>query len=296
MNNIALITAQNNAHTLFDMLDVTESTRKDYKHRIGLFLGFVKEQSFHQNIFLEYKRYLESRTDLSVASKNKYLTTARIFLKELNRQGFIPADITQNIKSFPQIKKHKRSGLTEKEVQKITELLKELPDTSQNLRKKALFCLLTLQGLRQIEIARFDVEDIDFTSGTAYIQGKGQAEKELVHLAPPTTHALKKYLKTAIISSGAVFKSLGNRSSNRLTTRTIEREFKSLFVMLGINKTVHGFRHYFITTLLEKMEVRDVRKFSRHRSLEMLITYNDELDISRKSETVFSCFSHLEIS
>ena len=43
--------------------------------------------------------------DFSVSTKNKYLVTARIFLKELNRLGFLPADITQNVKSFAQIEK-----------------------------------------------------------------------------------------------------------------------------------------------------------------------------------------------
>ncbi|GAI16907.1 unnamed protein product, partial [marine sediment metagenome] len=38
----------------------------------------------------EFKQELTNRTDLGISTKNKYLTTARVFLKELNRQGGYP--------------------------------------------------------------------------------------------------------------------------------------------------------------------------------------------------------------
>ena len=99
------------ADKVFDFLDISESSRADYKQRIGFFLDFVKDKEFNFNIFLEFKRYLADRTDFSVSTKNKYLITARIFLKELNRCGLLTSDITQNIKAFKQSKKHKKEGL-----------------------------------------------------------------------------------------------------------------------------------------------------------------------------------------
>lgn len=112
------------AGQVFDMLDVNEATRADYKYRAGLFLGFVKDRGFNRNSFLEFKRYLASKPDFSVATKNKYLATAKIFLKELNRQGVLPADITQNIKTFSQSKKHKREGLNDDEIMLLSEKMK----------------------------------------------------------------------------------------------------------------------------------------------------------------------------
>src|SRR5665213_4375542 len=98
--------------SVFDLLDVSASTRYDYQARIGVFLTFIREQGLDHNSFLAFKRTLTDRTDVSVSTKNKYLVTARIFLKELNRQGVLPVDITQNIKSFSQSRKHKVDGLT----------------------------------------------------------------------------------------------------------------------------------------------------------------------------------------
>ena len=159
------------AERVFDLLDVSETTRQDYRYRIRLFLDFVREKGLNRNSFLEFKRYLGERTDYTVATKNKYLATAKIFLKELNRQGVLPADITQNIKTFSQSKKHKRDGLNDEEISRLTAMLKELPKTQQSTRLKAIISFLALQGLRQIEITRLDVKDIDLVSKTAFIQG-----------------------------------------------------------------------------------------------------------------------------
>ena len=165
--------------------------------------------------------------------------------------------------------------------------LKYLPDTPRNSRLRALFSLLAFQGLRQIEIVRLDVRDVDLNKGVVYIQGKGEDDKELVYLAPATTKALKEYLKAHKLTDGTLFRSMGNRKAERLSTMTIKREIGELLAELGIEKTVHGFRHFYVTELLKTMNVRDVRKFSRHRSLEMLMVYDDEVSVKEKAQHVF---------
>jgi len=284
------------AKLIFESLDVSEATRKDYSSRISMFVDFIQENGFHRNSYLEYKRYLEKRTDYTVSTKNKYLATAKVFLKEVNRIGLLSVDITQNIRLFSQNKKHKREGLVDKEIKKIVERINELPDTPQHARLCALFCLLAFQGLRQIEIVRLDVSDIDLANKVAFVRAKGSDDKEPVYLAPATTEALRKHLKTNKVGSGAIFKSLGNRKSKRISTMTIKREFQKLFEEIGIKKTVHGFRHFYVTKLLQSLEVRDVRKFSRHKSLEMLIVYDDEIDIRHKMNEVFACFEIFNVN
>jgi integrase len=280
---------------VFDRLDVSEATRGDYKQRIGHFLNYLREFGLNIDSFLFYKQSLESRNDLSVSTKNKYLVTARIFLKELHRLGTLPADITVNTKSFKQNRKHKKTGLNEGEVDLLMKKLQSLDDSSFNLRTKALVSLLTFQGLRQIEIVRLDVSDLNLAQGTAFIRGKGMDDKELIYLHPETVKVLKRYLKGCRIADGALFRSFGPRKSERLGTLTIKREMQSLFQELGIENTTHGFRHYYITSLLKKLDVRDARKFSRHSNLEMLIIYDDEIDMSTKASTAFSCFNALTI-
>ena len=109
-----------NAWSIFKLLDVNEETRKDYQYRIGHFLNFISDEDLNQNSFLEYKKYLKLRTDYTVATKNKYLITAKVFLKELNRRILLPVDITQNVKSFSLTKKHKKEGLNNQKIEKLT--------------------------------------------------------------------------------------------------------------------------------------------------------------------------------
>ena len=273
------------ASKVFDLLDVSEETRKDYNCRIGLFLDFTKQKGLNHNSYLEFKRELAGRTDISVATKNKYLATAKIFLKELNRQGVLPVDITQNIKTFSQSKKHKRDGLNDEEMDRLTDDIKALPETPHNARLRAIISLLVFQGLRQVEIIRLDVKDVDFINKTAFIQGKGQDDKELIYLHPETVKALKDYLKSNKIADGALFTSQSNNNRNqRLTTRALRGMIKDVLQGLGIEKSTHGFRHYFTTKLIKtyKGDLLEVAQYTRHKSLEMLQVYND--NIKRKAD------------
>jgi len=276
---------QAKAEKVFDLLDVSEATRQDYKYRIGLFLDFTSERGFNRNSFLDFKRALAERTDFAVSTKNKYLATAKIFLKEANRQGALPADITQNIKTFSQNKKHKRDGLNDEEIKTLTNAMQALPETPTNARLKAILSLLVFQGLRQVEVIRLDVRDIDFISKTAFIQGKGQDDKEPINLHPEAIKAIQGYLKGNRIADGALFTSQSNNSKNkRLTTRAIRDIVKETLNALGIEKTTHGFRHYFTSTLIKtnKGDLREVAQNTRHKSLEMLQVYND--NINRKAD------------
>lgn len=279
------------AKKTFDSIDARETTRRDYQYRIGLFLDFAKK-GFNRDTFLNFKRYLETRTDFTVATKNKYLVSARIFLKELNRQGLLPADITQNVKSFSQGKKHKRDGLNDQEIALLSEKVSLMEDTPRNTRIKAVLSLLALQGLRQIEISRLDVSDIDLVDKKAFVQGKGRDDKEPIDLHPETVKALKSYLKTNKIGSGPLFQSNSNNSKNgRLTTRGVRLIVKQILNSLGIEKCVHSFRHYFTTSLIKsyKGDLLEVAAYTRHRGLEMLQVYNDRIkkdaDLPRYYET-----------
>ncbi|MFA7203623.1 MAG: tyrosine-type recombinase/integrase, partial [Candidatus Caldatribacteriota bacterium] len=260
------------AKKVFYFLDINDETKKDYQARIMHFLNFITDKGMDRNSFLEYKNYLKSRTDYTVSTKNKYLVTAKVFLKELNRRGILPADITQNIKSFSQSKKHKKEGLNEEEIDKLAYALKELPNTAQNTRIKAIISLLVLQGLRQVEITRLNVKDVDLIRKTALIEGKGRDDKEIIYLHPETVKHIKYYLKKNNLKDGALFVCKSNNNKNkRITTRGLRMIIKKVLNDLAIDKCVHGFRHYFTTTLIKnyKGDLLRVAQYTRHRSLEM---------------------------
>ena len=62
---------------VFDNLDVSGATKKDYLYRIPYFMDFVRSNGFNSGTYLNYKRSLKGRRDLSVSTKNKYLISAK---------------------------------------------------------------------------------------------------------------------------------------------------------------------------------------------------------------------------
>jgi integrase len=115
------------------------------------------------------------------------------------------------VRLFQRSKKHKREGVTEEEMARLTSYLRELPATPVNLRLKALVALLALQGLRQIEVQR--------------------------------------------LADGPVFPSWHHSGSyERLTLRAIHQLVSEAFAEVGIDKTPHGLRHFFTTTLLKSYQ------------------------------------------
>lgn len=286
------------AKQVFANLDTSDNTRKEYLTRIKLFLDFIKANGFSNNTFLDYKRYLKERTDYGISTKNKYLTAGRVFIKELHRQGVLPIDITVNVKGFTQDKKHKRSGLADKDMQILITALNKLEPTPNNLRLKAIIALLALQGLRQVELTRLDVSDIDLVRSKILIQGKGRDDKEPVYLHPMTTKALKSYLTATKKADGALFTSTSNNArGQRLNTRSIRQLVKDALTKLDIDNSTHGFRHYFTTTLIKtyKGDLLAVAKYTRHRNVEMLQVYNDDITLEADLPRYYGAFSGVKL-
>lgn len=292
-NDVFIESVENKIKRIFDSLDVSENTRIEYAYFVKLFLSFIKERGFDNQSFLNYKRYLAERTDFAVSTKNKYLVTARILLKELSRVGSLSTDITHNIKTFNQSKKHKRVGVNKEEIDLIMDRVNTLPRSPKNTRLKAILGLLILQGFRQCEIVRLDVKDIDLVNKLIFIRGKGQDDKESVDLHPETIKALESYLKTNKIADGAVFPSWSNNGrGKRMTTNALRQIVKDTLGALEIHKTVHGFRHYFTTTLLKAYggDLLSVARYTRHKSLEMLQVYDDSIKQKADLPRYYSAF------
>jgi len=280
--------------SIFDNLDVSEQTRKEYKYRIKDFLEFVSIGGLSNNAFLEYKRNLLARSEISISTKNKYLAAARIFLKELNRHGKLPVDITQNVKGFYQDKKHKVDGISVKDMERICYVFQNYEYYSNNLRLKAVVGLLAYQGLRQIEIVRLDVKDIHLARKVALVRGKGRDDKEPIPLNPQTVSLLKEYIESENLNDGPLFYCLsGPNTGERLTTRGLRLMVTDFLSDIGIEKTTHSFRHYFTTELIKayKGDLIEVSHYTRHRSLEMLQVYNDKVQMDADLPRFYSVFN-----
>lgn len=299
MQTALITTEEEKIRSVLQSLDVSEGTRKEYEARIHLFREFVQGAGFTVDSFLAFKRALAERSDLSVSTKNKYLATARVFLKELNRRGVLPADITQNVKGFSQSKKHKKEGLTQEEVERVMSHLSALTASPESLRLKAIISLLLFQGLRQVEVVRLDVRDVDTVNKTAFVLGKGRDDKEPIDLHPSTVKALREYMDGSKVKDGVLFPANSNNArGKRLSVRGLREIASRPLAVCGVKKSLHGFRHYFTTTLIKacKGDIIEVSKYTRHRNLEMLQVYNDNLKHKDSLPTYYKAFTSLATS
>ena len=236
---------------VFGALDVTDATRNEYRVRITHFIRYAETHGINRNSFLDYKRYLAGIDTFSVSTKNKYLIAAKIFLDGLHRLNLIPQKITDHVRRFTQSQLHRKEGLQDADIGKLQRYCSDLPPTPQNLRLRALVALFLFQGLRQIEVVRLDVGDIDLRNKTALIRGKGRDDKEPIHLHPSTVRVLREYLNRYRFRSGALFRSDSNHCrGERLTTKSVREIIKRVFAELEIDGSTHGFRHFFITKLI----------------------------------------------
>ena len=286
----------NTFNWLLTHMDVSAATIADYSGRLNSFLTYLLANGIDEDTLIRYKKILAADNSLKVSTKNKKLTVARIFLRELYRRGYIPRDITLGVKGFQQSSKHKVSGLDDDDMQLLREWVSlNQYRTPATIRLTAILLLLTYQGLRQIELCRLEFEDIDFAGKSIFIQGKGRDDKEPIHLSPDVAQALQRYCDAYHVSSGHVFFSISNNrtENSHLTTRGLRATITKLFNKLGIDRNVHGLRHFYVTKLIQEFpgELFMVRSFTRHRSLEQLAVYNDAILQAKdypKHDMVFS--------
>jgi len=279
---------------IFDSLDISNESIKDYKYRIGLFLNWHQGKEWENDILVEYKKYLRTLISYSVPTKNHYFITASRFLKELARRGILTRDIATGIKTFKE-PKTLIGEMTKEEMTKIFNALKELPDTKKNTRLKAMIFLMSEQGLRQVEISRLDLEDFDFENRIMMIWGKGREGKEpCPFLQPKTIYELKKYIQTNGIKSGAMFFCLSNIKLNeRLTTRGIRKIVQEFLKGLGISRNLHSFRHFYCGQISDSKELNMFQKMemTRHNDAKTLLGYIDRKRIKEGIPAMYKCFS-----
>jgi integrase/recombinase XerD len=141
----------------------------------------------------------------------------------------------------------------------------------ESLRNLVVVELLFASGARVSEIANINMEDIDISSGTLKIKGKGNKERVIQICNKETLKVLKKYhhnFKNRILKSGGFF--LINRQGNKLSDQSIRGIIKQLSIQAKILKhiTPHVFRHTLATLLLEKdVDIKYIQSILGHSSI-----------------------------
>lgn len=212
----------------------------------------------------------------SAATVNLHLAAIRSFVKFAKKVGAVAWELS--VEGVPVEPVRDTRGPGEDGVNRL--LSAALAQGGERaLRDTALIRLMWDLGLREGECVGLDVEDVDFQRGLLWILGKQRKQKQPLTLPAPTADALRAWIRGR--STGAVFTNFdraGKGEGRRLTGRSVQRIVGRLGRSCGLaGARPHGVRHAAITTVLDVVHgnVRVAQKFSRHKSADMVLRYDD---------------------
>lgn len=271
----------------YSFLDVSPKTLSTYQRAMRQVFGYFKEhginQPTHQDV-VNFKKALEAK-GRKPATISLYLAACRRFFTWTEQAGIFP-NVAKGIKAPRQERGHKRDFFGASQLKGIMSDMSR--DTLQGKRDYAVFALMATCGLRTIEIARANIEDIRNLGGEMilYVQGKGRRDRtEFVKLPERLLQAINEYLNARGKAPDNVplFAGIGNRNHNgRMTTRTISRIAKNAMRHAGYDNrrlTAHSLRHSAVTlSLLGGMNLADVQAFARHSNISTTQIYSHAVD------------------
>lgn len=257
---------------------IYQSTIKTYnnivKHIfIDNFIGDIEVTELKLNDLQRFIISLRNR-NINVNSVKTYWRHVKAFIKYLYRNEFIEHDLTVKIPSMKGYKPIKDIYLDD-EIQLIFSSIKG--NTVTALQKRAVFCLLLDTGMRQAEVTRVEIDDVNIKHKYINIRGSKGHEDRRVPISIATIKAINKYLQKRTIPFNDENQNLMfvNRNNKGMTSRTIRSYIDTHVKNNGITKgNTHLFRHTFITR--KCMETNDafyVQQLAGHQDLSTTRNY-----------------------
>ena len=207
------------------------------------------------------------------------------FFRWTEQEGLYP-NVASNVKGAKIDAGFKKDYLTSSQVGKLLQTIDR--DTLKGKRDYALLALMVTTGLRTVEVARANIEDMrtlgDFTA--LYIQGKGHEERtDYVKVEPPVEAAIRSYLTARGKADAAdpLFASIAHRNGGqRMTTRSISRiakENMKAAELISERLTAHSLRHTTATlNLLNGGTPEETRQLLRHANINTTLIYSHALE------------------
>lgn len=199
-------------------------------------------------------------------SISRKLASIRTFYEFLIRNGTIKSNPAKLVPT-PKGEKRLPTFLTVDEVVKLVETPGS--DNVYESRDRAILELLYSCGLRVSELVGINLNNLDLTSMSVKVLGKGNKER-MVPLGSKASAAIKTYLSQRLDLKPEDDYLFVNSRGGRLSTRSIDRIIKKYAAISGIPKNIspHVLRHTFATHLLGGgADLRAIQEMLGHKSL-----------------------------
>ncbi|QEG24806.1 tyrosine-type recombinase/integrase [Mariniblastus fucicola] len=212
----------------------------------------------------DVRNYLEMLVDGGASSSHLAVNLSAI---RTAFDKFCCRDVTLGL-ATPRQKKRQPVVLAAAEVTRIF-------NAAPTRMSKLAIGIMYAAGLRNSELCKLRVHDLDFDRQTIRVaNGKGASDR-LVMLPVSFTTALKA---ACVERQGDdyIFPSLNHRENRHISPRTLQRWVITAADLAGVAKRVtpHSFRHAFATHLLENgTDIRFIQKLLGHQRLETTTIY-----------------------
>ncbi|MCI8484715.1 MAG: tyrosine-type recombinase/integrase [Lachnospiraceae bacterium] len=246
---------------------IAESTLQRYANENLKLIRFLGKPVFEITPY-DIRFYLSYRRERSeVKLSNRTLDGIRrcysSFFGWLSTEGLIQHNPCASIKQIKYRKKVKRP-YTAAEMEKLRM-------ACENTRDLALLDFLYCTGCRVSEVAKLNVEDIDFERMECTVLGKGNKERT-VYLSEVAGMHLKNYLSERKDQKEALF---AGKGTERLGKNGIEALLKRLGAKADVSDVhPHRYRRTLATNLLDRgMNIQDVAAILGHADLKTTQIY-----------------------
>lgn len=245
-----------------------------------------------ENHVEDYHHYQQERPSregtLSESRITLHMYTLKLFFQYLLDTDQIEVNPMGNLHYVREYKRTRENLLS-------TEDIKELYQSCETARHRAILGIIYGCGLRKQEAEKLNTRDIHFKSGLLYVrEGKG-GRKRTIPLNRKVLSDFKEYYINErpgqINYRGSDLEAfMLNNHGTRMRGETYAEEIKKLVSKAKLNQqiTLHHFRHAIATHLIEGgMQLEHVKDFLGHMSIETTQTYTHISTAQMKRTTAY---------
>lgn len=283
MNTVAIYCTEQALSDFLASLDIRQSSKNTYQRQLKEFFSWCTATgvtTIHREDLLTYKGYLAKERSLAAFTISGYLTAVRRYFEWLEAYQKHP-NIARGIKGPSRKRGFRKDSLT---VEQAKNMLTSIDRTTlTGKRDFAMINLMIRTGLRTIEVARAQREDISRQGGETvlFIHGKGRdAKDELVLLTNTTLEPIMEYLdkRGSMRGEDPLFASHSTKNFGQsLTTRSVSRIVKTHLKINSLDDsrlTAHSLRHTAVTlSLLAGATPQEARAMARHADINTTLIY-----------------------
>lgn len=237
--------------------------------------------------YRRFRRYLAELNAAGYVTKTaaRRLSAVRTFYKYLNIVGACSIN-PASAASSPKIRRDLPRKTSDSD---IGVLLEVCEDDAVGLRDRAFLELLYASGARIAEVARLKTGDVDFSSASVRLFGKGSKER-IVPLYKVALDAMQDYMRDGrpkLMIAGTTDALFLSTRGKAMSADSLRRVFKKRAAQAGLDPSLHphDMRHAFATDLVEGgADLRSVQEMLGHASLSTTQVYT-HLSLKHMKET-----------